>query len=388
MRARARRLLAHPVVRKLLFERLLITASAALALAAVAMGHVRASEIPGLLDSRLLTLFFVLTVAVELGKHSDLFDELVAAVVRRARHARALAFALLGVTALSAALLTNDVALLLVVPFTMLFRKVTDMDLTPLVVLEIAAANLLGALTPIGNPQNLFLYSRGGFTAGGFLSAQLPFVAGAAALLAAAVPLLVPKRRFEPPEAAPFDVDPMLAAGFVLVLAAEIAAIAGLLPSSVPLAFSLVGVWMLGRRVWEADFSLVFVFAFLFIGIEGLERGRLYRALDLERIFGHGPTGLLISGALLSQVVSNVPAAMLLAPAARAPQGFTALLYGVNAGGCGTPIASLANLIGAQLYRREGGRSGVFWRLFLPTSFALLVALLLFCLALVRVGIR
>jgi Na+/H+ antiporter NhaD/arsenite permease-like protein len=388
MRRRLRVLLGHPVVRTLLLERLLITASATLAFAAVAMGRVRPSEIPGLLDARLLALFFVLTVAVELGKHSDLFDRLVAAVVRRARHARALAFALVGVTGLSAALLTNDVALLLVVPFTMLFRKVTDIDLAPLIVLEIAAANLLGALTPIGNPQNLFLYARGGFTSGGFLAAQLPFVAGAAALIALAIPLLVTRRDFEPPAAAPFDVDPKLAAGFFLLLGAEIAALEGLIPWSAPLLLSLAGIALLGRRVLEADFSLVLVFDFLFVGVEGLERGRLYQALDPERLFGHRPTGLLVSGALLSQVVSNVPAALLLSPAVRSSQGFTALLYGVNAGGCGTPVSSLANLIGAQLYLREGGRPGPFWRLFLPASFALLAAMLAWSLAILRLTIR
>ena len=122
--------------------------------------------------------------------------------------------------------------------------------------------------------------------------------------------------------------------------------------------------------------------------MEGLERGRLYHALDPERIFGHGPTGLLVSGALLSQLVSNVPAALLLAPAAHTAQGFTALLYGVNTGGCGTPLASLANLIGAQLYRLEVGAASPFWRLFLPTSFALLGALLLFSLAILRLRTR
>src|ERR1700693_4215403 len=66
----------HPVVRTLLFERLLITASATLALAAIAMGRVRPSEVPRLMDTRILTLFFVLTVAVELGKAPGLFDRL------------------------------------------------------------------------------------------------------------------------------------------------------------------------------------------------------------------------------------------------------------------------------------------------------------------------
>ena len=76
MRTTVRRLLPHHVVKTFLFERLLLTASATLAVAAVAMGRVRVAEIPGLMDVRLLTLFFVLTIAVELGKDSDLFDRL------------------------------------------------------------------------------------------------------------------------------------------------------------------------------------------------------------------------------------------------------------------------------------------------------------------------
>jgi Na+/H+ antiporter NhaD/arsenite permease-like protein len=73
---------------------------------------------------------------------------------------------------------------------------------------------------------------------------------------------------------------------------------------------------------------------------------------------------------------------MLLAPTVTTSQGFLGLLWGVNAGGCGTPIASLANLIGAQLFLREGGSQRSFWRLFSATTFLLLIALVLLCLAL------
>jgi Na+/H+ antiporter NhaD/arsenite permease-like protein len=387
MRSRARNLLEHPILRTLLFERLLLTASAALAMAAVLLGRVR-PEIPGLMDWRLLALFFVLTVAVELGKHSDLFDRLVAAVVRSVRSARALALALIAVTGVLAMLLTNDVALLLAVPFTLLLRRVPDLEPAPFIVLEIASANLFGAATPIGNPQNLFLFARGGFTTPEFLAAQLPFVAGAVLLLALAVPFVIPGREFEPPATARFDVDPLLAAGFFVLLAAEIAAIAGVLPWQAPLLLSVPAALALGRRIFEADFSLVLVFALLFVGVAGLERGRPYHVLDSARLFAHGPTGLLLSGALLSQFVSNVPAAMLLSPTVRSPAGFTALLYGVNSGGCGTPIASLANLIGAQLYLRDGGRPGAFWRRFLPVSFALLAGILAWSLSILRLSTR
>lgn len=378
------RLLRHPIVRTLLFERFLLTGSAALALAALATGRVRLREVPALLDVRLLSLFFVLTIAVELGKHSDLFDRLVEHAIARASGSRRLAFSLIGVTALLAALLTNDVALFLVVPFTMLFRRVEGFNRVPVVVLEVLAANLLGCATPIGNPQNLFLYSRGGFTPGSFFAAQAPFVAFSAVLLVAAALILVPSRRLETPPSPPFEVDRTLAAASLALLAVEIASIFRLVPHALPLAASLVGIAMLGRRVLEADFSLVVVFALLFVGVAGLERGRLYTRLAPERLVGHHASGMLLSGALLSQLVSNVPAALLLAPAASGAAGFRALLYGVNAGACGTPIASIANLIGGQLYVRGGGRPGAFWRLFCATSAVVLVALLFFCLALVR----
>jgi Na+/H+ antiporter NhaD/arsenite permease-like protein len=367
----------------LVFGRLLLAASGLLAAAALATGRVAPREVPGLLDLRLLSLFLVLTIAVELGKASGLFERLVAAVAARVHTARGLALGMLGVSGVLAAVLTNDVALFLVIPFTMLFRRVTDLELAPLVVLEVIAANVLGCVSPLGNPQNLFLFTRGGFTPASFFAAQIPWVAAAAILLAAVVPLLVPQQALAAPEAAALAVHSAEAGACLGLLAAEVAALFGALDHRVPLALAAVGAVLLGRRIFATDFSLVLVFAFLFVGIAGLERSRLYEAIDPLRLFGHRSRGLVLSGALLSQFVSNVPAAMLLAPAAATAAGFRALLYGVNAGSCGTPIASIANLIGAQLFVREGGRAGTFWRTFLLPSAALLALLVAVSLLLV-----
>jgi Na+/H+ antiporter NhaD/arsenite permease-like protein len=384
MRRRIRELLAHPAVRTLLFERFLITGSATLAFSALAMGHVQLSEIPGLMDLRILTLFLVLTVAVELGKASDLFDRLVVVVIRHVRSARGLALAMIAVTAFLSCILTNDVTLFLVVPFTMLFRDVEGAELHKLVVLEVLAANLLGALTPIGNPQNLFLYARGGFTFGSFVQAQIPPFGASVVLLAAVVFVFIPQRQIVPPATAAFDVDPTLTAGFFLLLAAELGSLFGRLPYQVPLLLALPAALLLGRRLRDVDFSIVLVFALLFIGVPGLERGRLYHRLDPGRIFGHRAVGLLLSGTLLSQVVSNVPAALLLAPAAASPLGFRGLLYGVTAGACGSPIGSIANLIGAQIYVAQGGERRSFWLFFLGVSCALLIVLVVFAALLLR----
>jgi Na+/H+ antiporter NhaD/arsenite permease-like protein len=370
-------------LRRALVERLLLTASALLAAAALVSGRVRVGEIPGLMDVRLLSLFFVLTIAVELGKTSYLFERLVAAIAARVRTARGLAFGMVAVTGALAALLTNDVALFLVIPFTMLFREGTGLRLAPLVVLEVTAANVLGAASPLGNPQNLFLFTRGGFTPAEFLRVQAPWTAAAAMLLVLAVILLVPQRPLGHPAPTLRPLDALRAAACFVLLAAEVAALFSAVGHLVPLGLAAVGAVLLGRRLWRTDFSLVAVFALLFVGVAGLERGRLYEVLDPVRIFGHAPRGLVLSGALLSQFVSNVPAAMLLAPAAGGLPAFRGLLYGVNAGGCGTPISSLANLIGAQLFVREGGSAGGFWKRFLPVSAAFLGLLVAVSLLLV-----
>ena len=339
------------------------------------------------MDWRLLSLFFVLTIAVELGKASDLFDRLVAAVAARVRTARGLALGMVAVAGALAAILTNDVALLLVVPFTMRFRRVTDLDLAPLVVLEVAAANLHRMRQPAREPaEPLSLHAR---RLHGRLVLRGPGAVGRGRRRSARGGRPDPRPAPRARAARARRLRRGSAAGRRVRRSARRRGRGAL--RGVPLRASR-SCWrseaplLLGRRVFDTDFSLVAVFAFLFVGIAGLERGRLYATLDPVRIFGHEARGLVLSGAFLSQWVSNVPAAMLLAPAAATAAGFRALLYGVNAGGCGTPISSLANLIGAQVFVREGGDPRAFWRRFLPVSFALLGLLVLVSLALVSVS--
>lgn len=336
------------------------------------------AEVPGLLDLRLLELFAVLIVAVECARRSSLFDLLVAGILARVRSERALAAAAVLTSGACAAAVTNDVALLLVVPFTLAFEHVApEFDPAPIVVLEIAAANLVGCLTPSGNPQNLFLFTRGGFTPSGFFLAQLPWVAAMTGVLLLAVPVLVPRRPLPPAPPVVLRVRKRLATAGTGLLTIQLLAILGVLPRYAPLLAAIPAAALLGRALLKTDFSLVAVFSCLFVVVEGLRRTPLFLVLDPVRHLGATPEGFVLSGALLSQGISNVPAAILLAPSAEAAGGgvlFTGLLYGVNAGGAGTPIASLANLIGADLYLRGRQLHRRFWRLFLPVSFVLLLA--------------
>lgn len=354
----------------------MLAASLTLAGIALAFRLVSPREVPSLLDLHLLSLFLVLIVAVECAKRSRLVEAVVVRVLGRVRSERALAAAAVVTTGIASALVTNDVALLLVVPFTLAFEQVApDFDPARVVILEILSANLVGCLTPTGNPQNLLLFSRGGFTTAGFLAVQVPWVGAMAAATLALVPVLVPRRDLPAPPARRVRVKPRLAVAGLLLLALQLLAISGVLPRLVPLVAVLPAAALLKRRILRTDFTLIGVFSALFVGIEGLRRSSLFHAVDPVSFLGATPAGFVLSGALLSQVVSNVPAAILLAPAAAAAGGgplFTALLHGVNAGGCGTPIASLANLIGADLYLRGREHRGPFWKLFLAVSTALL----------------
>jgi Na+/H+ antiporter NhaD/arsenite permease-like protein len=364
----------------------MLVVSILLALAAVLFGAVRAREVPALLDLRLLELFVVLILAAECARLSRGLDFVVRLVLSRVRSERTLALAAVFLSGGLAALVTNDVALLLVVPFTLAFeRAAPDFDPAKVVILEIAAANLVGCLSPTGNPQNLFLFRAGAFTGGRFLAAQLPWVAGMAAVLVALIPLVVRRRSIVRPPPRRIRVHRWLASMALLLLSVQLLSLFGLLPRMAPMAAAVPAGLLLGRRLLRVDFSLVAVFSALFVGIEGIRRSALAAALDPVRLLGATPTGFVLSGALVSQVVSNVPAAMLLAPAADAAGGgplFVALLYGVNAGGCGTPIASLANLIGADLYLRGRTLRRRFWGPFLAVSGLLLAAAILLSLLL------
>jgi hypothetical protein len=198
-----------------------------------------------------------------------------------------------------------------------------------------------------------------------------PFCASSALLLGTAVVILEPARTITRREEAPVRVRRYPAAagaaGVILVLLS----IARVAPPWLPLAaiapFAMAGL----RGRWNpGSLSIVPLFFFVFIDIAALH------ALDFGALFARIPVSpvprLYLAGAIFSQAISNVPAAVLLAPSAEGR--WRLLLYAVNAGGCGTLIASLANLLGWQIYRNERGPDPEYLGRFHKVSFAFLAA--------------
>ena len=297
------------------------------------------------LDFRTLALLYCLMAVVAGLRRAGLFARLSHVLCERVASVRLLGLTLVLLCFFSSMLITNDVALLTFVPFAVVVLGMADRkrDLILVVVLQTVAANLGSMLTPVGNPQNLYLYSRYELGFGDFLRITGP-VWLLSLLLCALGCLLLPGERLH----IFLGEMPLLNRRRVLLYAALFAVclltVLRLLPWQAMLLIVLAILAVFDRKVLgQADFLLLLTFAAFFVFSGNLARieavDRLLRSLLQGREF---PVSLLTS-----QVISNVPAALLLS-------GFTedarALILGVNIGGLGTPIASLASLISMKLY--------------------------------------
>jgi Na+/H+ antiporter NhaD/arsenite permease-like protein len=337
----------------------LLVATAVVALLFLLTGRVTLAAALRAIDVELLLVLFALLVAVEILRASGWLDLIVKTVVGRFRTTRAFALGMVAFSGGLAALVTNDVTLFVVIPFTVIASRFSDFDVEDAVVLQIVSTNLIGCLTPLGNPQNLFVFHRSGWSAAQFIWTMLPFVSWCALGLLVGVFLLGRSHAMTQKEVALPDRDGYAAlAGaicFVLVLF-EVARVLSAWPAAI--AALVAGVVFLRMRMLRIDLSIVPLFFFAFIVVEGLRTFMLPRP------------DVYFTSIALSQVISNVPTAVLLAPLTNGE--WRELLYGVSAGGCGTIIASLANLLGWRIYVRDSGRDPRFFRHLTVINFAFL----------------
>lgn len=337
-------------------------------------------------DWRTIALLFCLMILVAGLRSRGVFTLMGHALLKRAGSMRALSAIMVLLCFFSSMIITNDVTLLTFVPFTMLVFRMTGHEerIVKLTVLETIAANLGSMATPIGNPQNLYLYSISDLTAAEFAAAVLPYAGLSLLLLLAAV--LVgrdePLVEVEMGEKDGTDARKMVVdiAPFLVLLLLCLLVVFRVLPYIPVLLCVAVAMVALNRRLYlEVDYFLLFTFLFFFIFVGNLKRIPLVSEALISVVEGRE----LLTGILVSQVMSNVPAAILLS-------GFTdhiqPLLTGVNLGGLGTLIASLASLISYKIVTREYPQSrGKFMKVF--TFWNVLFLALLFMEAVLLGGI-
>lgn len=288
-------------------------------------------HLQGIDKTTLLMLFSLMTIVAGFRRMGAL-DAVSRKLTRRVTTLRGLSAVMVALCFALSMLVTNDVALLTLVPLTLLlFRAGGQKSTIWTVVLETVAANLGSMVTPIGNPQNLYLYTSGRLTALDFLTLLAPYAAVALALLA----------------------------------------IAKVLPAWALAAAVFLGTLALDRgTIRQVDYTLLATFVCFFVFVASVKACVPVRAW-LETMMARSPMAVAL---LTSQVISNVPACLLLSPFT---QDAKALALGVDLGGLGTLIASLASLISFRLYGAgEGARKGRYFAVFTGVNVLFLAVML------------
>lgn len=327
------------------------------------------------IDLRVLCLLLSLMAVVAGAQGCGVFRWLTWGLLKRTHNGRLLGVVLVLLPFFSSMLVTNDVALLVFVPFTLglLTRLDAHRSIIPMLVLQTIAANLGSMATPVGNPQNLFLYATYELSAGEFFAVTLPLTAiSLVALVVFALPVL-PKALPEM-ELRPEKMDsPQKLVVYGLLFVLCLMTVFRIVPYGITTAVVLLGLVFMDRKLLrELDYGLLATFLCFFIVSGNLGRVEGIRTA-LQSLLARST---LLTAVGSSQVISNVPAAVLLA-------GFTdqwqPLLEGVNIGGLGTPIASLASLITLKQYLRfKEAKAGKFLLVFLGANVLGLMLLLAF----------
>lgn len=330
------------------------------------------------IDFDVLCVLLSLMLVVAGLKQVRFLDYVAVELLNRCVSRRQLTLALVGITYVSSMFVTNDVALLTFVPLALVIGKTLQLDMERIIILQTLAANLGSMLTPPGNPQNLFLYAHYNYSAGRFFCVMaLP------CLLSLAYIGVLIFRRPDAPLTLTLPGLPRPERRMTLVLLAlllvNIAAVLHVLPKLWALGVTLAAVLLLNRRLLlAADYSLLLTFIGFFIFIGNISHTSI--AAYLQGSLLGTATGTYLAALLSSQFISNVPAAMLLAGLT---QEADALLLGVNIGGLGTMIASMASVISYKLFVAEQPTlAGRYLRTFLYYNFAglLLIGGLVYCI--------
>ncbi len=308
------------------------------------------------IDVRVICLLFALMAVVAGFGEEGIFAELAEKLVRKAGNLRTLAYTMIGLCFFSSMFITNDVALITFVPMTILMISGSEPKyMIRMIVLETIASNVGSMLLPLGNPQSLYIYGRYQMQLTEFMAIMLPFWVASLIITILLIRCLFPK---EVVGTSSFEngtsICPKNGKKIVIYVILFIIAVCGvvrLIPYGVVTGIViLVLLFMEPRILKKVDYGLLFTFLFFFIFVGNLSRIEVVQDVIRQVLQGHET----VATVLVSQVISNVPAALMLSGFTQAGEE---LLIGVNIGSLGTLIASMASLISYKFYRRVENNS-------------------------------
>jgi len=300
------------------------------------------------IDFKTLTCLFC-TLAVICGlKAIGVFETASRAIIKRAGTLRSAVTLLVFITYFGSMLIANDMALITFLPLGYFVLKTTNREeyMAFTFIMQNIAANLGGMLTPFGNPQNLFLYSRFNIPDLEFMSIMLiPFIAAAILIVICCLTVKNDKISIIGGDIAPLDVKKTVA--YLVLFAYSILIVFRAIPYWTGLIIIPIGVTLLDKNtLTKVDYPLLFTFVCFFIFAGNMSR---IDAVNQLLSFLMEKSTLIFS-VISCQFISNVPSAVLLS---NFTDNYRELLMGVNIGGAGTLIASLASLITFKEYSKH-----------------------------------
>lgn len=309
----------------------------------------------GYIDFRTLSILFCLMAVMAGLQKLGVFRKVAGMLLRHTRNTVQLVEVLVLLCFFFSMVITNDVSLITFVPFTFIVLRLSGEDAmkklaVPVIILQTIAANLGSMLTPIGNPQNLYLYGKAQMSAGAFILLMLPYSLVSLLLLVLCAAVTAKRSKIsvqgvttvslgDNVESETAERKGYLLPMYLLLFLLCLFTVARVIPHPVTLVIVAAAVLILDRStITKVDYSLLLTFVGFFVFIGNMGRMPAFRDF-LQGIIGGRE---VVTSVIASQVISNVPAALLLS-------GFTedvqALIVGTNLGGLGTLIASMASLI-------------------------------------------
>lgn len=324
-------------------------------------------------DFKTLTCLFCVLAVVCALKDINFFYILARKIVILFKNARMCILALVYITFIGSMLIANDMALLTFLPlgYFVLTAANKRKYMAFTFIMQNISANLGGMLTPFGNPQNLFLYTKFNIPNGEFVGIMAPPFILAVILITVCCLFIKPEPLTLSDEKV--ELDFKKTALYLILFALAIAIVFRGIPYWIGLiVIPIVLIFADRKALLEVDYPLLFTFVFFFVFSGNMAR------IDAVRNFFSGllEKNTLIFSVLSCQCISNVPSAILLS---QFTANYKSLLVGVNIGGVGTLIASLASLITFREYiKHNPGKTLKYVTLFSAFNFGFLIVLALF----------
>ena len=335
----------------------------------------------GYFDFKTLTCLFCVLAVVCAFKNIRFFFFLAQKIVAMFKNTRASILALAYVTFIGSMLIANDMALLTFLPLGYLVLSSTGKQkyMAFTFIMQNIAANLGGMLTPFGNPQNLYLYTKFNIPTGEFMGIMAPPFCLSVALITLCCFLFVKKENLEITEEK-ITLPLWRTIVYSLLFILSIVIVFRIIPFWIGLIVITAALLFLDRgALKKVDYPLLFTFVAFFIFAGNMARIDLVQNLFSSLL----EKSTLLVSALSCQLISNVPTAILLS---QFTDNYRELLLGVNIGGCGTIISSLASLITFREFAEHNpGKSGKYLLVFSAFNFIFLAVMLGFSMLLLAI---